>query len=162
MSLPGHGGIFPLPLPAFFKEDGVYCNEFNALMPYPEWEKDGVRGKARVTAENATIWLTLFHKMIWLRKNSIRLQSWERSILSRNDLIQMEGVVKKVLGGGTMTLIRCFFILPESTPRTVMSLSHSMLMLPPPSTFLTTPSNCIRSFLLKILLSQLYSLIEFF
>jgi translation initiation factor IF-1 len=30
--------------------------------------------------------------------------SRERGILSRNDLIQLEGVVTKVLGGGTMSI----------------------------------------------------------
>jgi len=33
-----------------------------------------------------------------------RLLCQERSILSRNDLIQLEGVVAKVLGGGTMEI----------------------------------------------------------
>jgi len=34
----------------------------------------------------------------------IRLCRLERSILSRNDLIQLEGVIAKVLGGGTMEI----------------------------------------------------------
>jgi translation initiation factor IF-1 len=34
----------------------------------------------------------------------IRLRCPERSILSRNDLIQLEGVIAKVLGGGTMEI----------------------------------------------------------
>lgn len=34
----------------------------------------------------------------------LRLYCRERSILSRNDLIQLEGVVAKVLGGGTMEI----------------------------------------------------------
>jgi len=34
----------------------------------------------------------------------IRLCRPERSILSRNDLIQLEGVIAKVLGGGTMEI----------------------------------------------------------
>ena len=34
----------------------------------------------------------------------LRLYCRERDILSRNDLIQLEGVVGKVLGGGTMEI----------------------------------------------------------
>ena len=37
-------------------------------------------------------------------KFQIRLCRPERSILSRNDLIQLEGVIAKVLGGGTMEI----------------------------------------------------------
>ena len=37
-------------------------------------------------------------------KNRIRLRRRERNILSRNDLIQLEGSVTRVLGGGTMEI----------------------------------------------------------
>jgi len=37
-------------------------------------------------------------------KFRIKLCCQERSILSRNDLIQLEGVVARVLGGGTMEI----------------------------------------------------------
>ncbi len=37
-------------------------------------------------------------------KIQLRHYCRERSILSRNDLIQLEGVVAKVLGGGTMEI----------------------------------------------------------
>ena len=37
-------------------------------------------------------------------KFQIRLYCPERSVLSRNDLIQLEGVIAKVLGGGTMEI----------------------------------------------------------
>ena len=39
-----------------------------------------------------------------LRFNRSGFPCRERSILSRNDLIQLEGVVAKVLGGGTMEI----------------------------------------------------------
>ena len=38
--------------------------------------------------------------------NSVRLCCRERNILSRKDLIQLEGTVTRVLGGGTME-IKC-------------------------------------------------------
>jgi len=54
----------------------------------------------------------LFFQVVWTfqqwkrpaHKIQIRRFCPERSILSRNDLIQLEGVVAKVLGGGTMEI----------------------------------------------------------
>ena len=58
------------------------------------------------------IWLVVFLSGVDVVKNrnghthkiQIRLCCPERSILSRNDLIQLEGVIAKVLGGGTMEI----------------------------------------------------------
>ncbi len=58
------------------------------------------------------IWLVIFSSCVGVVKNGnrhthkiqIRLCCRERSILSRNDLIQLEGVIAKVLGGGTMEI----------------------------------------------------------
>ena len=44
-----------------------------------------------------------------------------------------------------MTLILCFFILPERTPLTMTWLSHSISMVPPPNTRVTVPSSWIKS-----------------
>jgi len=73
MTLPGHGCIFTPTSALFFKDEGIYRNVLNMLAPYPGLEKDRARGKACVSAENVTIWLTLFYKMIWLKNNSVRL-----------------------------------------------------------------------------------------
>ncbi len=48
-----------------------------------------------------------------------------------------------------ITLILCFFILPERTPLTMTWLSHSISMVPPPSTRVTIPSSWIKSFRLN-------------
>lgn len=52
-----------------------------------------------------------------------------------------------------ITLILCFFMRPESTPRTITLFSHSISMVPRPITRVTIPSSSIKSPLLKMLLS---------
>jgi hypothetical protein len=49
----------------------------------------------------------------------------------------------------TITLILFFFIRPERTPVTLIPLSHSISILPPPSIRVTRPSKCIKSSLLN-------------
>jgi len=53
-------------------------------------------GKTSLTHQNSTS-LAYFQR-------DFRLSRRERSILSRNDLIQLEGIVAKVLGGGSMEI----------------------------------------------------------
>jgi len=57
-----------------------------------------------------------------------------------------------------ITLILFFFILPESTPRTMTLFSHSISTLPRPRIRVTNPSSSIRSLRLKAPLFSLFPL----